>query len=147
MILLDTNVVSETSKLEPDEQVRTWLNTQQPADVFICAITVAELTLGLALMPEGRRKAVIARAVARIIERYGRSCMPFDVLAAREYSTVVMARRSAGRPIHIADAQIAAIALASGCTLATLNTRDFDGINGLRVVNPSDPAINLQSHF
>ena len=137
MILLDTNVVSNTSRRVPDERVRKWLNEQDPSELFICAITIAELALGIVLMPEGKRKQHLARGLAALLERMGGSCLSFDVLAAREYARLVAARRRVGRPMPIADAQIAAIALASGCAVATLNKRDFEGIEGLRVIDPS----------
>jgi toxin FitB len=137
MILLDTNVVSNTSKRVPNERVRAWLNAQHPEDLLICAITVAELAFGVLVMEEGVRKQRLAKGLAALLERMGASCLSFDVLAAREYARLTAQRRAAGRPISIPDAQIAAIALSSGSTLATLNTKDFERIEGLKVIDPS----------
>ena len=137
MILLDTNIVSNTSKALPNERVRAWLDSQERSDLFICSITVAELAFGILTMPDGHRKQHLARGLAELLERMGPSCLSFDVLAASEYAKLTARRRTIGRPISIPDAQIAAIALSSGSTLATLNRKDFDGIEGLKVVDPS----------
>jgi predicted nucleic acid-binding protein len=137
MILLDTNVVSESTKPQPNDRVLAWLDALDPAHAWICAVTVAEIRLGVALAPEGRRKAGLMQLADRSIEKFGRSCLPFDAIAAEVYPTVMLDRRRLGRPIEVEDAQIAAIAIAAGFTLATLNVKDFEGIDGLKVVDPS----------
>jgi predicted nucleic acid-binding protein len=137
MILLDANILSEATKPQPDDRVVRWLDTLEPEHAWICAITVAEIRLGVALLPDGRRKTGLTQLADRSIERFGRSCLPFDALAAEVFPGVMLDRRRAGRPIEIEDAQIAAIAIASGFTLATLNTRGFEGIDGLELLDPS----------
>jgi len=137
VILLDTNVVSESTKFKPNERVRQWLDALDPAHAWICSITIAEIRLGVALLPDGRRKTGLMELADRSIERFGALCLPFDALAAEAYPAVMLDRRRIGRPIEVEDAQIAAIAITSGFTLATLNTKDFEGIDGLKLVDPS----------
>lgn len=137
MILLDTNVVSEGMRPAPDEQVMRWLDAQPAADLWISAVTVAEIRLGLALLPEGQRKRDLTdRAEAMLREEFGEGCLAFDAAAAAEYAAIVAHRTGLGRPISVEDAQIAAIARAGGLTLATRNTKDFRDIEGLTLVNP-----------
>lgn len=137
MILLDTNVVSDVSKPTPNPRVQAWLDAQDQRALWISSITVAEICAGLATLPEGQRRSHLEGAFDHMMLRLGRACLAFDALAGREYAAVMVARRRRGRPIGILDAQIAAIALATGFRLATLNTRDFEGIDGLSVVDPS----------
>ena len=140
MILLATNVLSEATKPEPDERVLRWLDALEPEQSWICAVTVAEMRLGIALLPDGRRKTGLTELVDRLITRLGGSCLPFDAIAAEAYPAVILDRRRLGRPIEVEDAQIAAIAIASGFTLATMNTKDFAGIGGLNLIDPSADA-------
>ena len=137
MILLDTNVVSEGMRPLPDQQVMRWLDAQPAAELWISAVTVAEIRLGLALLPEGQRKRNLTdRAEAMLREDFGEGCLAFDAAAAAEYAAIVAHRTGLGRPISVEDAQIAAIARAGGLTLATRNTKDFGDIEGLTLVNP-----------
>jgi hypothetical protein len=137
MILLDTNVVSDLCKPEPNTRIQKWLDDQRPRLITVSSLTIAELAVGLALLPEGKKKVHLTRLTEALIVRFGRSSLPFDAVAARQFAGVWVSRRRRGRPIEIFDAQIAAVAIATGCTLATLNTKDFEGIEGLKVVDPA----------
>jgi predicted nucleic acid-binding protein len=137
VILLDTNVLSEFMRPQPSAQVVSWLDEQPTGEVWISAISRAEIELGLALMPKGRRQAALAQAAqAMWDEDFVGRCLPFDEVAANYYARIVSARIRAGRPISVEDAQIAAIALTHDMTLATRNTVDFVLIEGLHVLNP-----------
>lgn len=137
MILLDTNVLSEFMRPQPATQVVAWLDEQPAGEVWISATSRAEIELGLALMPRGKRQMALAQAAqAMFDEDFARRCLPFDEAAAAHYARIVAARMQAGRPISVEDAQIAAIALARGMVLATRNTADFERIEGLDLVNP-----------
>lgn len=136
-MLLDTNVLSEFMRPQPSEAVVAWLDRLPPEQVWTCAISRAEIALGLALMPAGKRQAALALAAQAMFEEdFAVRCLPFDAQAADHYATIVAERTRMGRPISTEDAQIAAIALAHGLTLATRNVSDFEGISGLVVVNP-----------
>jgi predicted nucleic acid-binding protein len=137
MIVLDTNIISQRSKPAPDAKVREWMNTYEEGELLITAITVAELRYGVAIMDDGRKKIVMAKNVDETLDQFAGVCLAFDGMAAEEYALILASRKAAGRPISIHDAQIAAIARSGGFTLATLNKKDFDGIDGLHVVDPS----------
>lgn len=137
MILLDTNVLSEFMRPLPDPAVVRWLDGQAGDRVWTSSVSRAEIELGLALLPDGRRKRSLAAAAGAMFEEdfAGRS-LPFDDGAATRYAEIVATRSRSGRPVSIEDAQIAAIALSHGLVLATRNERDFVGIDSLVVVNP-----------
>jgi toxin FitB len=136
VILLDTNVLSELIRHEPDERVTQWLDSLNPNDIATTAITAAELLYGVARLPAGRRKKQLSEAIRGLIEEDldGR-VEPSDRTAANHYATLVGDRESGGRPIGAADAQIAAICRKLGATLATRNTSDFEG-TGVDLLDP-----------
>ena len=140
MILLDTNVVSEAIRPSPELVVERWLGRQPEASVFVCATTEAELRYGLALLPEGRRRSVLAADVERMLSGvFSGRILPFDSAAAMALAEIAAGRRQSGRPISFADAQIAATARSRGAALATRNVADFAGC-GIELVNPWDGA-------
>ncbi len=136
-VLIDTNVLSELMRPRPLPVVLAWFEKQKEVEFYTSAITQAELLLGVALLPSGKRRNAIADAIERMFEQsfVGR-CLPFDDLAAREYGVLVAERSRAGLPISTEDAQIAAIALSHQFTLVTRNTKDFLNIAGLELVDP-----------
>lgn len=136
MILLDTNILSELMKSAPDRAVVGWLDAQVAADVFYSAVSRAEIQLGIALLPEGKRKQQLDVAAAAMFAQLSGRCLSFGELAAHRYADVVAERMRMGRPITVEDAQIAAIALTHGLRLATRNVKDFTEISGLHVINP-----------
>lgn len=137
MILLDTNVLSELMRPNPNNGVVKWIDALSDNDVWISAITVGEVRLGLALLPEGRRKqTLIGLAEEMFQEEFFEKCLPFDYQAAEVYAQIVLSRSRQGRPIAVEDAQIAAIALSVDLELATRNVKDFLGIEELKLVNP-----------
>lgn len=136
-MVLDTNVLSELMRPQPDARVVAWFDRNAEAAFFITAITRAEILLGIDLLPTGRRKDALAEASRKMFDQEfaGRS-LPFDDQAADIYARVVADRTRAGLPISTEDAQIAAISLKQGLPLATRNVKDFDNIAGLRIVDP-----------
>jgi predicted nucleic acid-binding protein len=136
VIILDTNVLSELTKPRPDERVTTWLDTRPAGEVATTAVTIGELLHGVARLPAGRRRDALAAAVGKLTDVVlaGR-VMPFDAAAAAHYGLLMALRAAAGRPIGTADGQIAAICRNHRVTLATRNTKDFDG-TGVVLINP-----------
>lgn len=136
MIILDTNVVSELLRPAPAAQVEAWLAAQDGAKVYFTAVGEAELRHGLAILPAGKRRAALFKAIEDILEEDFRGrILPFDRAAARAYAAIAAERRAAGRPISQFDCQIAAIARANEAAVATRNTSDFDGC-GIAVIDP-----------
>lgn len=136
MIVLDTNVISELMRSEPDARVMAWFADQPMAGVFTTTLTQAEIFYGLALLPQGRRRDDLLAAARPMfdIDLAGR-ILPFDTDAALAYPEVAAGRKRAARPISQIDAQIAAIVRSRGARLATRNVRDFADC-GITVVDP-----------
>ena len=136
-IILDTNVLSELMRPKPDQAVMDWFAGHTAAYFHITAITQAEILLGIALLPAGKRRNELANAAeAMFKEDFAERCLPFDSGSAEHYARIVSKRRRSGRSITTEDAQIASIALSRRFALATRNTKDFLHIDGLKVLNP-----------
>lgn len=136
MILFDTNVLSELMRPRPHPAVVAWVDAHT-AEAWVSAVTRAEIELGIALLPDGKRREVIASAARRMFEEdFAGRCLPFDCQAAGHFARLVAGRHQIGRPITTQDAQIAAIALANAMPLATRNLGDFEAIAGLALVDP-----------
>jgi predicted nucleic acid-binding protein len=136
VIVLDTNVVSELMRPVPELGVAGWVDRFPVEDVFVTAVTAAELRYGVARLPEGRRKReLFAKVDGLLAEDFQDQVLPFDGLAATHYAEIVASREHAGRPISMADAQTAAICRNWSADLATRNVDDFRD-TGVYVLNP-----------
>jgi predicted nucleic acid-binding protein len=136
MILIDTNVVSELMRPAPAPAVLAWFSDRNAADLFLSAVSEAELRAGAAYLPAGcRREGLVAAIDAMVAEDFGGRVLSFDSAAAKSYAVIAAARRAAGQPISEADCQIAAIAHAQGAVVATRNVADFRGC-GVEIIDP-----------
>ena len=135
MTILDTNIVSEMMRPVPEPSVLRWLANSIKDDTHLTAISVAEILLGIELLPVGKRREVLRAGAEKTFAVIPGRILAFDEKAAAAFSSISSTRRKQGKPISQFDAQIAAIARAHDATLATRNTDDFEGC-GVRVVNP-----------
>lgn len=136
MIVLDTNVLSELTRPAPEPDVVAWMDAQPVSELVTTAVTAAEMRYGVARLPDGRRRRQLAVSVQAMLDiDFSGRIEAFDDAAARQYPQVVTVRDRLGRPITLADAQIAAICRARGARLATRNTSDFED-TGVSLINP-----------
>ena len=136
MILLDTNILSEPMRPSPNKRVISWLDQQIVTDLFICAITKAEIELGIALLPESKKKQSLFAAVQEIFNSFSDRCLAFGATEASIYAEIIAATRKKGRTMSVEDALIAAVAVSNDFTLATRNIKDFKSITALPLINP-----------
>ncbi|MEI6806033.1 MAG: type II toxin-antitoxin system VapC family toxin [Myxococcaceae bacterium] len=136
MILLDTNIISELMKSAPDARLITWIDAREPWQLYTSATTVAEITYGISVLPEGKRRKQIEESWAECLRQgFSGMVLPFTKEAAEIYGVLMADRKRLGRPVSMADGQIAAIAKLNNATLATRNTKDFSDFD-IRLVNP-----------
>ena len=89
MIVLDTNVVSELTSPSPHQPVFRWVASQIPSAVYTTTITLAEVLIGIEIMPVGKRRKELATAAELMFERvYRGRILPFDEAAARAFARV-----------------------------------------------------------
>lgn len=136
MIVLDTNVVSEALKPGRDPAVIAWLDQQSVETLFLSATSLAELLIGIAIMPDGKRKSTISAALDSLITRlFDTRILPFDEGAAMAYSQLVSAARAQGKAISMPDGQIGAIASVHNFSVATRDLAPFQAL-GVPVIDP-----------
>lgn len=136
MFVLDTNVASELMRPAPVPAVTAWVAQWDAEDLFLTAVSEAELRYGIAILPVGRRRTSLEASMTRWLDLgFAERILPFDSAAARAYAEIAAIRRSAGRPIGEADCQIAAIARSRGMAVATRNVRDFAD-TGVEAIDP-----------
>ncbi len=118
------------------QAVLNWLDRQNFEQLFLTSVSVAELLVGVEILPAGRRRDGLAAKIAAVIEWFHESqLLPFDVSAAKTYAVCVASARAAGNTLSVADAQIAAIAAARGFSVATRDVAAFQAA-GVPVINP-----------
>ncbi len=136
MIVLDTNVISELLRSQPDLHVLEWVNNQPERVLFVTSISEADLRYGVEILPAGgRRERLLDEVDGLIREDFFGRILPFDSASARAYASIAASRRASGHPINHADCQIAAIARCRGASVATRDIGDFQGA-GIDLINP-----------
>jgi predicted nucleic acid-binding protein len=136
VIILDTNVLSALMQKSADSAVIDWLDRQPPDSIWITSVTLFESRLGLALLPQGRRRAALVSAFSRLLEEdLENRVLDFDSAAATEAAELAAQRHRAGKLVDIRDTLIAGIALARRAALATRNRRHFADLR-IAVIDP-----------
>ena len=136
VIILDTNVLSALMRTKPEAVVIAWLDRQPADSVWITSITIFEARFGLALLPKGRRRSSLEQAFDRMLtEDLSSRVLSLDEVAATTAAQLAAERQWTGRIVDLRDTLIAGIAQARRATIATRNTRHFDGLD-VPVVNP-----------
>jgi toxin FitB len=135
MILLDTNVVSEAMKPDPDPAVRAWLDGQAAETLFLSSVTLAESAFGIGVLPAGKRKDRLSTALKGVRLLFEQRILAFDTAAALRYADLAVSARAAGKGFPTPDGYIAAIAAAHGFAVATRDDTALKAV-GLIVIDP-----------
>ena len=140
MILLDTNVISEPLRPAGDAAVLAWIDEQIVETLYLSAISLAELRLGMATLPAGKRKDMLHSSFEqRVLPLFAGRILPFDSAASEAYAVLRARARVQGKAIAPADGYIAATAISHGLIVATRDTGPFETV-GLTVINPWNTA-------
>lgn len=135
-LLLDTNVLSEVTRPAPDARVLEWLDGLDEDRSFISVVSIAEIRRGVALMDEGRKREALAEWLTRDLpQRFEQRVLPVDEPVALAWGDLMGLAKRRGRGLSSMDGLIAATAVARQLTLATRNTKDFEGF-GVELFDP-----------
>ena len=134
MILVDTNVWSEQTKLDYNPAVDAWLEAND-AELVLSTLVIAEIRFGIALSKSESKRAALERWVDGLELRYGSQTLDFDRKSAHHFGRIAASREAKARDPQVIDMQLAAQAAAYGATIATRNVKDF-AWTGVKVVNP-----------
>ena len=135
MIVLNTNVVSEAMKPEPNSAVRAWLNDQAAETLYLSSVTLAELLFGIRALPPGKRKDMLAQTLDGLMGLFRDRVLAFDIDAARHYAELAVMAKVVGNPLPAPDGYIAAIAASRGFIVASRDTAPYEAAN-VTVINP-----------
>lgn len=131
--LIDTNVLSELRRPQPELGVAVWFGRHERRSLYLSVLTLGEIRKGIAKLAPGPRREALDGWLAQDLPLYfsGR-VLPIDAAVAEEWGRLCAAVQ---RPLPAIDGLLAATALRHGMGLVTRNVRDFEGL-GLEVVNP-----------
>ena len=134
--LLDTNIISNATRLVPSDSLVAWMADQTDDDLFIASLTVAEIRRGVLEKPAGKKRnelEVWFSGQEGPQALFAGRVLPFDEKAALVWARFMAEGTAIGRPRSALDMIVAAVAQANDCVVVTDNEKDFDG---LEIVNP-----------
>ena len=130
--LVDANVLSETTRVDPSPKAIAWLRRNE-RELVVDPIILGEIRFGINLLPAGVRRRRLEKWFDEAVVRI--SCVPWEASTGLRWAKLLADLRRSGRSVPVKDSMIAATALLHGFTIATRNTRDFDRA-GVKVVDP-----------
>jgi hypothetical protein len=134
--LLDTCVISEFTKLEPDRYVIKWLNEHSEETLFLSSVTIGEVQKGISKLQGGRKKRKLQSWLDRdLMNRFRHRILPVDTVVAVFWGQIQAAAESTGQPLPVIDGLIAATAMANDMTVVTRNVSDIER-SGAPIVDP-----------
>ncbi len=134
--LLDTNVISELVRPEPEDKVRRWVEATDESILFLSVLTLGEIRNGVQRLRSGRRRAQLESWLqADLPSRFEGRILPIDAAIADRWGTVSAIAAAKGKPVPVIDGLLAATAIHHNLTLVTRNGADVGG-TGVRTLNP-----------
>lgn len=134
--LLDTCVLSEFTRRQPEKKVIDWLDRMDEDTLFISAITIGEIQHGIERLPESHRKTeLLVWFNNKLIRRFETRILPLDAAAMLLWGSLVARMEQDGKPMSVMDSLIVATALQNNLIIATRNSSDFLPC-GVQVINP-----------
>jgi len=132
--LLDTNIISEMRKPHCNPKVKAFIDGLAGEDLYICSITIGEICYGIEKLPPGKKKHDLnVWLYSKLPEWFGGRVISLDTDVMTEWGKI---RANTERTMPVVDIMIASAAITYHLTLVTRNTVDFDGIEGLMLINP-----------
>ena len=134
--LLDTCVISELAKPEPDEKVVTWATQNDEENFYLSSLTFGELHKGIAKLPSSKRKDNLLQWVEHDLkDRFKNRIIDITLKIAKQWGETQGICESQGRPMPAMDGLIAATGLAHDLTVVTRNIADMQQ-SGVSLLNP-----------
>ena len=135
-LLLDTNILSEVTKPRPNEGVLQWLHELDEDRTFISVVSIAEIRRGVALLDNGRKRDSLEEWLSHALpQRFEKRIFPVVEPIAMAWGDLMTLAKRSGRGLASMDGLIAATAVVHRLTIATHNTKDFEGL-GIDIIDP-----------
>lgn len=133
--LLDTCVISELVRPEPNLSVQEWLQTIPSDTIFLSVLTIGEIRKGLVKLPRSKKKEQLALWLTTLLEDYKTRIIPIDLAVSETWAIIQGKAEQKGNPMPTIDGLIAATALTHNLWLVTRNENDFKP-SQVPIVNP-----------
>ena len=132
--LLDTNVISEIRKPDCSQNVKSFVEAVQWDDLYLSAITIGELGFGIEKLPHGKKKHDLSIWLyTELLQWFERRIITLDTEILIEWGKI---RARTNRTLPVVDSLIASCAIVHHMFIVTRNTKDFDDIDGINLLNP-----------
>ena len=135
MYLVDTNVLSDSTKVSPNASILSWMEVNE-SSVRISVISLGEIHYGIELLADGRKKNRLRNWLAQLRTGYAESVIPLDEAVALRWGALKADLDCRGRKLPAVDSLLVATALEHDLTLVTTNPKDFRG-SGVKLFNPA----------
>jgi predicted nucleic acid-binding protein len=127
--LVDTNVLSQATKVVPHPGIDLWWKQREAGDLLLSVVSIHEIRLGIQLMQAGRRRSQIeAWYLAEVLGKFDGRILPVDSPVADASGRLLAEAKLSGRGAELGDVLIAATALVHGLQVVTLNRTHFEGL-------------------
>ena len=136
--LLDTNVISEQTKPQPNPNVLAWLDDHGVGETYLSVITLGEIEQGILLLGNTKRARAYRAWLEKLEDGFAGRILDVDRTVERTWATITSRAIQSGRTLGYADALIAATAVTHHLTIVTRNTEDFVAVTK-HLVNPWHP--------
>jgi hypothetical protein len=134
--LLDTCLISELVKKEPNSAVVSWLDEQDEQTLFLSVLTLGELQKGISKLPAGTRRVELqAWAEHDLVERFTGRIIDIDLETSLFWGKLQGESEQKGERLPVMDSLIAATATVHGLIVVTRNIKDIERCR-IRVCNP-----------
>ena len=143
--LLDTCVVSERMKADPDRNVLEWLSSVDEDSLYLSAVTIGEIRKGIALLGDTKRAAQLSELLNELEYEYSHRILSYNISVAETWGNTVANAERQGFQRPVLDSLIAATAKLDGLVLVTRNVADMEHM-GVVILNPWDSDENGRWH-
>jgi toxin FitB len=134
--LLDTCVISEIIKPQPDENVVAWIQNNNESDLYLSVLTFGELEKGIEKAQDLARKAKLKLWVEQDLkQRFEGRIIPIDLSVSSRWGSVQGMAEVAGKPMAVVDGLIAVSGVVYNCIVVTRNVSDMKQ-SGVELLNP-----------
>jgi predicted nucleic acid-binding protein len=133
--LLDTNIVSELTRVKPEQNVTHWFSSVDESGLFMSVLTIGEIRKGLSAIPQAKKKLDLEKWFVDLKYRFTGRLLNIDDSVAEQWGILSAAARKQGKPLSVVDGLLAATAISHNLILVTRNVNDF-AIDKLSILNP-----------
>ena len=134
--LLDTCVVSELLKKDPDKKVLKWISEMDETSLYLSVLTFGEIHKGIEKLPQSKKKDRLHKWVnSDLRERFKNRILNFDLPSATKWGELEGKAELVGKPMSLIDGLISATGVVNDLIVVTRNTKDMEQ-SGVSLLNP-----------